>query len=77
VAQACENIVLVPQDFHRNANPDRPLSRKVAPREADERGRRIDRAVAEIAASGESAGPVRVARLSVPAAERAGLFNAL
>ncbi len=36
----------------------------------------IDRAVAEIAASGESAGPVRVARLSVPAGEAAGLFNA-
>ena len=40
----------------------------------------IDRAVAEIAASGESAGPVRVARLDVGAgarpAEAAGLFGA-
>jgi hypothetical protein len=34
----------------------------------------IDRAVAEIVASGESAGPVRVALLSVPAREAAGLF---
>ena len=39
----------------------------------------IDRAVAEIAASGESAGPVRVARLDLPAgakpAEPSGLFT--
>lgn len=38
----------------------------------------IDKAVAEIAASGESAGPVRVARLDVPASARpreaGGLF---
>jgi len=39
----------------------------------------IDRAVAEIAATGESAGPVRVARLDVGAARSgaaAGLFDA-
>ena len=40
----------------------------------------IDRAVAEIAASGESAGPVRVARLDpgakARASEAAGLFEA-
>jgi hypothetical protein len=40
----------------------------------------IDRAVREIRASGESAGPVRVARLDVPPgagpAEPAGLFSA-
>lgn len=39
----------------------------------------IDRAVAEIAATGESAGPVRVARLDVPAGRSgavSGLFDA-